>query len=226
MASNSAAQVSTSLYVGTIPISFLLPRSSSSSVFKRSASCLSEKPILFASSISSRGMRFEVWSLESGRTGILPVNWSLSTLDSRLVMFLTFSRNQGSILVSSATSSTRIPLLKASATRKILSATGNLSLLSNSSPRLSGVWSLESGRTGILPVNWSPSPRDSGLSTLDPRLVNPYFPISNDLTAFCKASSNVLPSAIASPIDFICVVSVLSASGNLSKGHRGILTTT
>ena len=32
--------------------------------------------------------------------------------------------------------------------------------------------------------------------------------------------------AIASPTDFICVVSVGSASGNFSKFHRGIFTTT
>ena len=32
-------------------------------------------------------------------------------------------------------------------------------------------------------------------------------------------------TAITSPTDFICVVSVLSACGNFSKFHRGILTT-
>ena len=42
---------------------------------------------------------------------------------------------------------------------------------------------------------------------------------------FCSASVKVRPMAITSPTDFICVVSVGSASGNFSKAKRGILTT-
>ena len=41
-----------------------------------------------------------------------------------------------------------------------------------------------------------------------------------------NASLKVRPMAIASPTDFICVVSVRSACGNFSKFQRGILTTT
>ena len=37
---------------------------------------------------------------------------------------------------------------------------------------------------------------------------------------------NVRPIAIASPTDFICVVSVRSAFGNFSNVQRGTLTTT
>ena len=43
---------------------------------------------------------------------------------------------------------------------------------------------------------------------------------------FMNASLKVRPMAITSPTDFIWVVSVRSASGNFSKFHRGILTTT
>jgi hypothetical protein len=44
--------------------------------------------------------------------------------------------------------------------------------------------------------------------------------------AFPKASENVRPIAIASPTDFIWIVSRGSAFGNFSNAHRGILTTT
>ncbi len=44
--------------------------------------------------------------------------------------------------------------------------------------------------------------------------------------AFWKASLKVRPIDMASPTDFICVVSVSSASGNFSKVQRGIFTTT
>jgi len=43
--------------------------------------------------------------------------------------------------------------------------------------------------------------------------------------AFCSASLNVRPMAMTSPTDFICVVSVRSASGNFSKAQRGNFTT-
>ena len=44
--------------------------------------------------------------------------------------------------------------------------------------------------------------------------------------AFCSASAKERPIAIASPTDFMCVVSVWSAPGNFSNANRGILTTT
>ena len=49
--------------------------------------------------------------------------------------------------------------------------------------------------------------------------------ISSDLTAFWKAASKERSMAITSPVAFICVPMVRSPAGNLSKGHRGILTT-
>ena len=51
-------------------------------------------------------------------------------------------------------------------------------------------------------------------------------PSSSERTPLRKASWKVRPMAITSPIDFIWVVSVRSASGNFSKFHRGIFTTT
>ncbi len=45
-------------------------------------------------------------------------------------------------------------------------------------------------------------------------------------SAFWRASVNERPMAIASPTDFIVVVSVSSAAGNFSKAKRGTLTTT
>jgi hypothetical protein len=44
--------------------------------------------------------------------------------------------------------------------------------------------------------------------------------------AFWRASVKLRPMAIASPTDFIVVVSVSSAAGNFSKAKRGTLTTT
>jgi hypothetical protein len=44
--------------------------------------------------------------------------------------------------------------------------------------------------------------------------------------AFWRLSLNVRPIDIASPTDFMLVVSVSSASGNFSNVHRGILVTT
>ena len=45
-------------------------------------------------------------------------------------------------------------------------------------------------------------------------------------SAFCRASVKLRPMAIASPTDFMWVVSVGSASGNFSKAKRGTFTTT
>ena len=49
---------------------------------------------------------------------------------------------------------------------------------------------------------------------------------SSERSAFCSASANERPIAIASPTLFIVVVSVGSACGNFSNANRGILTTT
>ena len=45
-------------------------------------------------------------------------------------------------------------------------------------------------------------------------------------SAFCSASVKLRPIAIASPTDFMCVVSVGSAPGNFSNANRGTFTTT
>ena len=55
--------------------------------------------------------------------------------------------------------------------------------------------------------------------------VRPQRSVSSERMAFWSASLNVRPMAITSPTDFICVVSVRSASGNFSNAKRGILTT-
>ena len=49
---------------------------------------------------------------------------------------------------------------------------------------------------------------------------------SSERSAFCSASGKVRPIAIASPTDFMCVVSVRSAPANFSNANRGTLTTT
>ena len=49
---------------------------------------------------------------------------------------------------------------------------------------------------------------------------------SSERSAFCSASGKLRPMAIASPTDFMCVVSTGSAPGNFSKANRGTLTTT
>ncbi len=54
----------------------------------------------------------------------------------------------------------------------------------------------------------------------------PSAPISSERIALPRASGNVRPMAIASPTDFIWIVSRLSARGNFSNVQRGILTTT
>ena len=50
--------------------------------------------------------------------------------------------------------------------------------------------------------------------------------LSTERSAFCSASVKLRPIAIASPTDFMCVVSVGSAPGNFSNANRGTLTTT
>ena len=67
----------------------------------------------------------------------------------------------------------------------------------------------------------SPWPRPS--SVISSR---PVRPVSSERSAFCNNSWKVRPIAIASPTDFIEVVSVASAPGNFSKANRGIFVTT
>jgi hypothetical protein len=56
---------------------------------------------------------------------------------------------------------------------------------------------------------------------------SPRLPLrSMERSAFWSASVKLRPMAIASPTDFIVVVSVSSAAGNFSKANRGTLTTT
>ncbi len=50
--------------------------------------------------------------------------------------------------------------------------------------------------------------------------------VSIERIALPSDSANERPIAIASPTDFIVVVSVGSAPGNFSNANRGILTTT
>ncbi len=49
---------------------------------------------------------------------------------------------------------------------------------------------------------------------------------SRERIAFAKDSRNVLPIAIASPTDFMWVVSRPSLPGNFSNANRGIFVTT
>ena len=58
-----------------------------------------------------------------------------------------------------------------------------------------------------------------------PSAPSPNRPVSSERNAFCSASLNVRPMAIASPTLFICVVNTGSAPGNFSKVKRGIFTT-
>lgn len=55
---------------------------------------------------------------------------------------------------------------------------------------------------------------------------SPVSPVSSERRAFWSDSAKVRPIAIASPTDFMAVVSVGSAPGNFSNAKRGILVTT
>ena len=54
----------------------------------------------------------------------------------------------------------------------------------------------------------------------------PESPVSIERRAFCSDSAKLRPMAIASPTDFMEVVSTGSAPGNFSKVKRGTLVTT
>ena len=55
---------------------------------------------------------------------------------------------------------------------------------------------------------------------------NPAALVSTERIALFSASAKLRPSAIASPTDFMVVVSSASAPGNFSNANRGIFTTT
>ena len=55
---------------------------------------------------------------------------------------------------------------------------------------------------------------------------NPAALVSIERIALLSASAKLRPSDIASPTDFIVVVSSASAPGNFSNANRGIFTTT
>jgi hypothetical protein len=82
--------------------------------------------------------------------------------------------------------------------------------------------STRSGR-GVASAAWKacapPSP-GGGTSS------RPESPVSRLRSPFCSASAKERPIAIASPTDFMLVVSVGCVPGNFSKVKRGILTTT
>ena len=108
--------------------------------------------------------------------------------------------NHGVIAVKRATSSTGMPRRSASATYHSRSACGTDSFSRSD------------------PVPSSTTPLTGGDS-------NPSWPVSSERSAFCSDSLKVRPMAMASPTDFICVVSVASVPGNFSKAKRGTLTT-
>ena len=85
--------------------------------------------------------------------------------------------------------------------------------------RRSGVWRLSAASTASL------SPPPSGSRGSPPRRGRTSLSRSNT-APFCSDSAKVRPIAIASPTDFMDVVSVASAPGNFSKVKRGILVTT
>ncbi len=108
-----------------------------------------------------------------------------------------WSTNQGSIPLTPATSSTVAPARSAWWTVDIRPSCGTAQRAS-SSPRSPGGWAQLNGAARS----------------------------SSERRAFCSASGKFRPMAIASPTDFMCVVSSGSAPGNFSNANRGTLTTT
>ena len=110
-----------------------------------------------------------------------------------------WSTNQGSIAVASKISSGVAPARIASMTSLSRPSWGR-AICSSSASLSSSTHS------------WCQSKTDSGRSS--------------DRSAFCSASVKLRPIAIASPTDFMWVVSVGSAWGNFSNANRGTFTTT
>ena len=117
-------------------------------------------------------------------------------------MSLIWRMNHGSILHASKICSSSKPSLIACATLRMRSGEGVPS----------------AARTTFLS---SPSPRPGSAMSL-----RPVKPVSIERSAFCSDSGKVRPMAMASPTDFIEVVSTGLAPGNFSKAKRGILVTT
>ncbi|CPU65030.1 Uncharacterised protein [Mycobacteroides abscessus] len=111
-----------------------------------------------------------------------------------------WSRYHGSIFVASNTCSTLAPARSACWTPMIRFSVGRAMRTSSSSS--------SAPETGS-PSQWKTEP-----------------PLSIERSALPSASVKLRPSAIASPTDFMVVVSVGSAAGNFSNANRGTLTTT
>ena len=84
--------------------------------------------------------------------------------------------------------------------------------------RRSGVWA----ESALTMAAWASGPSAPGMSISS----KPVRPVSSEASAFCTLSWKVRPIAMASPTDFMAVVSRGSAPGNFSKAKRGILVTT
>ncbi len=112
---------------------------------------------------------------------------------------ISWSTNQGSIFVASKTSSAVAPARSASITSRSRPSCGTRARSSRSSLSSSTV-ACDQSKTAC------------GLS--------------RERSAFCSASVKLRPIAIASPTDFMCVVSTGSAPGNFSNANRGTFTTT
>ena len=66
----------------------------------------------------------------------------------------------------------------------------------------------------------------AGMDTSGRSHPQPEKPVSRERSAFWNDSSNERPIAIASPTDFIAVVSTAGEPRNFSKAKRGIFVTT
>jgi sorbitol-specific phosphotransferase system component IIC len=122
---------------------------------------------------------------------------ALATSSATSWISCSWSMNQGSIFVAWNSSSRLAPARRACIAVLIRPSVGTAALASSSA--------LSPG---------SPVKENS----------EPFF--SSERSAFCSASEKLRPIAIASPTDFMVVVSVASACGNFSKAKRGTLTTT
>ena len=113
------------------------------------------------------------------------------------LMSTIWSRNHGSIFVASKTSSIVAPLRSACCTSTMRPSVGTLDASTSSAALRSSS------------PQWNDEPR-----------------FSSERSAFCSAVAKLRPIAIASPTDFMVVVSVGSAAGNFSNANRGTFTTT
>ncbi len=110
----------------------------------------------------------------------------------------TCSRNHGSIAVDAASSATL-------------------------APARSACWTTVSRASRGSPACATSAARSSPAGS--PRQWNTDSGRSSERSAFCSASANERPMAIASPTLFIVVVRVGSACGNFSNANRGTFTT-